>query len=149
MAQHLAYNPMIVRQISQTIKVAVEGHLYHGQNKNTPQIHARTTVPMTDLRPHMPFENLKDFCPSFCVNVQRLQPHQHRRNVVPILGIKLDISNLGLPEIVLRIVHLTHNRQKINRSNKAPSLRKIPRIMPNPPRITPMQPNIRQNKLRG
>ena len=91
----------MVRQICQTIKITVERHLNHGQNKNPPQIHPPTTVPMTDLGTHMPFENLKEFCPNFCVNVLRLQPHQHRRNVVPILGIEFNISNLDFPEIVL------------------------------------------------
>lgn len=40
--------------------------------------------------------------------------HQHRRNILPIIGIKLDVSNRNLAEYELQIVSLTQNRRRVN-----------------------------------
>lgn len=71
-------------------------------------------VPMTDFWKHTLFENLKEPFPSFGIAVQRLQSLQHRRNVIPGLEIKFDLSNGNLVEIILRIVYAAHFQGGMN-----------------------------------
>jgi len=62
--------------------VTVKGPLDHAQDKNAPQVHARTTPVVIHLRAHAPFEDLKYLLANFFVRVQGLQP---RRNVIALL----------------------------------------------------------------
>lgn len=102
----------MVRQVVESVEVAAQTLLEHPQHQNLPQLHPRPPYRTIHLRQHVLVQQGKQPRPQRLVAPEVLKPLQHRRRVVPRLGVEPDFVDGHLTEPELPSVNLSHGRQR-------------------------------------
>ena len=107
-AQERPHLPVVVREVVKTVEVAAQTLLEDPQHQDRPQGHPRTPDRMVHLRLNMLLQQREQPRPKCLVRPDVLKPLQHRRDVVPRLGVEPDLLDGHLAEPELPSVNFSH-----------------------------------------
>ena len=107
-SQERPHLPVMVRKVVKTVEVAAQALLEDPQHEDRPQGHPRTPHRMVHLRLNMLLQQREQPRPKRLVRPDVLKPLQHRRDVVPRLGVEPDLLDWHLAEPELSSVHVSH-----------------------------------------
>ncbi len=92
---------MPVRDLPQTVEVAPEALLQNAHRQNPPQVHPRAARVPAAARKHVRVQKAEQLRPRPLVQIDRLNPEQKRRDVVPRLRVQIDRPDVGRAQIGL------------------------------------------------
>ena len=86
---------MPVHDLPETVEVAPEALLQNAHHQNPPQVHPRAAGGPAAARKHVRLQKAEQLRPRRLVQVDRLNPDQERRDVVPRIRVQLDRPDAG------------------------------------------------------
>ena len=95
-------------KVVKTVEVAAQALLENPQHQDRPKGHPRTPDRMVHLRLNMLLQQREQPCPKRLLRPDVLKPFQHRRDVVPRLGVEPDLLDWHLAEPELSSVNVSH-----------------------------------------
>ena len=108
MAKETTQRLVLVHQLLETVEIAAEALLDHAHHEDPPHLHPRPPDSPVDPGKNVLVHQRKQPRSKRRVDVQMLKPQQQRRNVVPGLGIQLDVLDANFAEFHLRIAYFSH-----------------------------------------
>ena len=106
-AQERAHRLVMVREVVKAVEVATQTLLQHPQHQNPPERHPRTPDLPVGLRQDMLVEQRKQPRAQLLVRPNVLKPLQHRRDVVPRLGVDPNLLHRNLTKLELPSVNFS------------------------------------------
>ena len=107
--QERAHRLVMVREVVKTVEVAAQPLLQDPQHQNPPERHPRTPDLPVGLRQDMRVEQRKQPRAQRLVRPNVLKPLQHRRDVVPRLGVDPNLLHRNLTQLELPSVNFSHD----------------------------------------